>query len=439
MQPGVKLYVDISRLGTVPDDLKDIKKKVEGYHREYEERIHQLCASRYGPQLDTARMREIQDDLDRIERGVDTLQKTLDEIVKCYAACEKKARERGAIGNLDKGIPQSERVLKNAVDVYGKILDRGELFAQGFWDEIFAQGSGIAEGFGTIFAKLFYCIPGSDNLSKLFGFDRKAIEKWTDGNIEEYKEGLIMLVRHPVLAVSGMLEEWKKTYEEKGPAYIGGKLGFDGFMAMLGSAGAAKAAEGVGNAAQKMDKVVDVGKTGNSVKRKLENAADLVKQTEKATKIRKKVKDATRHATDSDAPGFSSRMQRDVEFRKDFVEYALEMTDGEDENSYGKSIEISEEKMYQQGQHYNKHGRDMGYSSKKEYGQAARCFFEQNKNTSEIYEGIWNNSRGGQSGQRQIILRKDGKQLIINKESGQIIDFYEGTSLDGFINIERVQ
>lgn len=107
--------------------------------------------------------------------------------------------------------------------------------------------------------------------------------------------------------------------------------------------------------------------------------------------------------------------------------------------SYGKSIGISEEKMYQQGQHYNKHGRDMGYSGKKEYEKAARDFFEQNKNTSEIYEGVWNSSRGGQSGQRQIIMRQDGKQLIINKESGQIIDFYEGTSLDGFVNIERVQ
>ena len=36
-------------------------------------------------------------------------------------------------------------------------------------------------------------------------------------------------------------------------------------------------------------------------------------------------------------------------------------------------------------------------------------------------------------------MRQDGKQLIINKESGQIIDFYEGTSLDGFVNIERMQ
>ena len=107
--------------------------------------------------------------------------------------------------------------------------------------------------------------------------------------------------------------------------------------------------------------------------------------------------------------------------------------------SYGKSIELSEDKMYQQGQHYNKHGRYMGYSSKKEYEQAARDFFEQNKNTSEMFEGIWNSSRGVQSGQVQIIMRQDGKQLIINKESGRIIDFYEGTSLEGFINIERVQ
>ena len=108
-------------------------------------------------------------------------------------------------------------------------------------------------------------------------------------------------------------------------------------------------------------------------------------------------------------------------------------------SSYGDSMDISDQKMYQQGQHYNKHGRDMGYSGKKEYEQAARDFFAQNKDTAEIYEGIWNSSHGGQSGQTQIIVRQDGKQLIINKETGQIIDFYEGTSLDGFINIERVQ
>lgn len=107
--------------------------------------------------------------------------------------------------------------------------------------------------------------------------------------------------------------------------------------------------------------------------------------------------------------------------------------------SYGKSIRISEKKMYQLGDHFNKHGRDMGYVSKKEYEQAARDFFEQNKDKCEIYEGIFNNSRGIQSGKAQYILRQDGKQLIISKETSQIIDFYEGTSLDAFINVERLQ
>lgn len=30
-------------------------------------------------------------------------------------------------------------------------------------------------------------------------------------------------------------------------------------------------------------------------------------------------------------------------------------------SKYGDGLEVSEQKMYQQGQHYNKHGRDMGY------------------------------------------------------------------------------
>ena len=109
------------------------------------------------------------------------------------------------------------------------------------------------------------------------------------------------------------------------------------------------------------------------------------------------------------------------------------------ETSYEKLIEISDQKMYQVGEHFNKHGWEMGYLGKKEYAQAARNFFEQNKSSCEIYEGIFNNSRGNQSGQVQYILRQDGKQLIINKESGQIIDFYNGISLDAFIKIERLQ
>ena len=396
MQPGVKLYVDISRLGTVPDDLKDIKKKVEGYHREYEERIHQLCASRYGPQLDTARMREIQDDLDRIERGVDTLQKTLDEIVKCYAACEKRTRERGAIGNLDKGIPQSERVLKNAVDVYGKILDQGELFAQGFWDEIVSQGNEITEGFGTIFAKLFYCIPESDNLSKLFGLDSAAIQKWINGNTETYKAGLNMLIEHPILVFKGMLEEWKKTYEEKGPAYIAGKLGCDSFIAILESAAAVKTADGAGNVAKKIDQVVDTGKTRSSVKRKEEDAVDLAKQAEKATKISKKVKDL-------DAPGFSSMMQRNVDLRRNLAEYAEHKKIVTSESgSNVKATFASEEKLLS---HFNKHGGEFkgAFNSADEYLQGAQDVMQNGYKVEYAYKGetrigyfqfMGNNSKG---------------------------------------------
>jgi RHS repeat-associated protein len=107
--------------------------------------------------------------------------------------------------------------------------------------------------------------------------------------------------------------------------------------------------------------------------------------------------------------------------------------------TYGEQLEPSDQKMYQQGQHYNKHGKDMGYASKKEYEAGARDFIKNNKANAEIFEGKWNSSRGGQKGETQIIIRADGKQAIINKKTGQIIDFYEGTSLDGFIKIKKVQ
>ena len=44
-----------------------------------------------------------------------------------------------------------------------------------------------------------------------------------------------------------------------------------------------------------------------------------------------------------------------------------------------------------------------------------------------------------QNGEIQIIIRKNGKQAIINKATGQIIDFYKGTDLKGFIKIRRIQ
>lgn len=95
--------------------------------------------------------------------------------------------------------------------------------------------------------------------------------------------------------------------------------------------------------------------------------------------------------------------------------------------------------MYKLGKHFNKHGHKMGYKSKREYEKGARKFIEKYKKKGEIYEGRWNSSRGYQKQENQIIIRAKGKQAIINKETSQIIDFYKGTSLRGFIEIRRVQ
>lgn len=113
----------------------------------------------------------------------------------------------------------------------------------------------------------------------------------------------------------------------------------------------------------------------------------------------------------------------------------------EDSNTkYGNQIKVSDQKMYQQGQHYNKHGKDMGYGSKKDYEAGARNFIENNKSTADIFEGQWNSSRGGQSGEIQIIIRADGKQAIINKATEQIIDFKERfRENDSVIEVENAR
>ena len=67
--------------------------------------------------------------------------------------------------------------------------------------------------------------------------------------------------------------------------------------------------------------------------------------------------------------------------------------------NYGSQIEVSDQKMYQRGDQFNKHGRDMGYTGKKDYEAGARKFIEDNRNTADIFEGVWNSSRRGQSGQ----------------------------------------
>ena len=136
---------------------------------------------------------------------------------------------------------------------------------------------------------------------------------------------------------------------------------------------------------------------------------------------------------------FGEKLKENAESEGVFHEEQLEEILKEFKEGYGSKLEISDQKMYQLGDHFNKHGREMGYASKKEYEEGARAFIEENKNTAEIYEGKWNSSRGVQGGETQIIIRADGKQAIINKTTGQIIDFYEGTSLNGFIDIRKVQ
>lgn len=39
--------------------------------------------------------------------------------------------------------------------------------------------------------------------------------------------------------------------------------------------------------------------------------------------------------------------------------------------SYGKSIKISEQIVFQQGKYFNRHGREMGYTGKAEYEAGA--------------------------------------------------------------------
>ncbi len=105
-------------------------------------------------------------------------------------------------------------------------------------------------------------------------------------------------------------------------------------------------------------------------------------------------------------------------------------------NSYGENLSISGEKMHQLGSHFEKHGRGMGYASKNEYNQGAREFFEEHKTDADIFEAVYN-GRGAQNGRTQIIMRYDQKYLIIDKTSGQIIDFYPKDNGDEFRAFNR--
>ncbi len=82
----------------------------------------------------------------------------------------------------------------------------------------------------------------------------------------------------------------------------------------------------------------------------------------------------------------------------------------------------------------------MGYSNKKEYNEAAINFAKENKSNpnAQIYEGLWN-GKGNQNGDLQIVITYNNRSVIINKESGQIIDFYDGTDFLGLINLHKIR
>ena len=115
-------------------------------------------------------------------------------------------------------------------------------------------------------------------------------------------------------------------------------------------------------------------------------------------------------------------------------------TGGGFKGTKGSSINISDKNMHQIGKHFNKHGRDMGYSSKAEYNNAAREFVNsyQNHPDAKIYEGKWNGG-GIYNNRIQRIVTYDNKTAIINPNTGQIIDFYTGTDRKGIIGLKRIR
>jgi hypothetical protein len=57
---------------------------------------------------------------------------------------------------------------------------------------------------------------------------------------------------------------------------------------------------------------------------------------------------------------------------------------------------------------------------------------------AKVFEGVWN-GKGQLNGTKQIVIVYDGKTAIIDKNTGQIIDFYLGSELRGLIHLERLR
>jgi hypothetical protein len=131
------------------------------------------------------------------------------------------------------------------------------------------------------------------------------------------------------------------------------------------------------------------------------------------------------------------------EAKKEVKETTINIIGKTGDEVVGKStvnICIPDSKMYQLGKHFEKRGRQMGYNSKKEYDAVAQNFVKTHLNNSEakIFEGVWN-GKGQLNGTKQIVIVYDGKTAIIDKNTGQIIDFYLESELRGLIHLERLR
>jgi len=79
-------------------------------------------------------------------------------------------------------------------------------------------------------------------------------------------------------------------------------------------------------------------------------------------------------------------------------------------------------------------------SALKEYGDAALKFAQENSKNpkAQIFEGKWN-GKGMAGKDRQITIIFDNKTAILDKVTGQLIDFYEGSEIRGLINLLKLQ
>ena len=106
----------------------------------------------------------------------------------------------------------------------------------------------------------------------------------------------------------------------------------------------------------------------------------------------------------------------------------------------GASIKISDQKMHKDSTHFNKHGRAMGYQTKKEYETAVKYFARkyQDHPEAKVSEGRW--SGGGRFHTReQRIITYGNKTVIVDSQTGQIVTFYEGSEYRGLYDIKSIR